>query len=82
MRMARARSAVVVVVTGSLSGIGKAICEQLGGSAARVYGGSRSACTPKSCNYPKVDVTDDASVQNPRRDSDANAASMRRLPNR
>ena len=61
--MARARSDVVALVTGASSGIGKAICDQLGGSGARVYGGSLSACTPESWNYVNVDVTDDASVQ-------------------
>jgi NAD(P)-dependent dehydrogenase (short-subunit alcohol dehydrogenase family) len=54
---------MVVLVTGSSSGIGKAICDQLGGSGASVYGGSRSICVPESWNYLKVDVTDDASVQ-------------------
>jgi NAD(P)-dependent dehydrogenase (short-subunit alcohol dehydrogenase family) len=55
--------AMVVLVTGSSSGIGRAICDQLGTGGARVYGASRSACTRESWNYLNVDVTDDASVQ-------------------
>jgi NAD(P)-dependent dehydrogenase (short-subunit alcohol dehydrogenase family) len=63
MGMARTKSAVVVLVTGSSSGIGKAICDQLGGSGARVYGGSRLACTPRNWTSLNIDVTDDAAVQ-------------------
>src|SRR5262249_11395805 len=63
MSVVHGQSAVVVLVTGSSSGIGRAICDRLGGSGARVYGGSRSACTPDSWNYLNLDVTDDASVQ-------------------
>jgi NAD(P)-dependent dehydrogenase (short-subunit alcohol dehydrogenase family) len=59
----RSRATEVVMVTGCSSGIGKTICEHLGKSNVRVYGGSRSECTPESWAYLKVDVTDETSVQ-------------------
>jgi NAD(P)-dependent dehydrogenase (short-subunit alcohol dehydrogenase family) len=55
--------AQVVLVTGCSSGIGKSISDLLGASGARVYGGSRTFCEPKDWTYLRLDVTDEASVQ-------------------
>ncbi len=54
----------VVLVTGSSSGIGKACCDRLGGSAHRVYGASRSETNGQGWMYVPMDVTDETSVNN------------------
>jgi NAD(P)-dependent dehydrogenase (short-subunit alcohol dehydrogenase family) len=51
----------VVLVTGCSSGIGKA-CAELLASGRRVYGASRTSCTPQSWRYVTMDVTDGTSV--------------------
>ena len=53
----------VVFVTGCSSGIGKACSERLAEAGHRVYGASRTLCSPKSWCYIAMDVTDEASVQ-------------------
>jgi NAD(P)-dependent dehydrogenase (short-subunit alcohol dehydrogenase family) len=53
----------VVLVTGCSSGIGKSIADLLGARGARTYGGSRTACQPKRWTFLRLDVTDEASVQ-------------------
>ena len=59
---APSESAQVVLVTGCSSGIGKEICEELGTAGMRVYGASRSTCTPRLWTYQSMDVTDEAAV--------------------
>jgi NAD(P)-dependent dehydrogenase (short-subunit alcohol dehydrogenase family) len=61
--MRNSAPAQVVLVTGCSSGIGKSICDLLGASGARTYGGSRTSCEPKSWTYLRLDVTDEASVR-------------------
>lgn len=56
-------TAQVVLVTGCSSGIGKSICDLLCASGARTYGGSRTVCEPKDWTYLRLDVTNEASVQ-------------------
>jgi NAD(P)-dependent dehydrogenase (short-subunit alcohol dehydrogenase family) len=53
----------VVLVTGCSSGIGKACCDRLASGSRRVFGASRSACTPERWCYVPMDVTDETSVQ-------------------
>jgi NAD(P)-dependent dehydrogenase (short-subunit alcohol dehydrogenase family) len=53
----------VVLVTGSSSGIGKACCDRLSAGDRRVYGASRKATATERWTYLRMDVTDDASVQ-------------------
>lgn len=56
-------TAPVVLVTGCSSGIGKSISDLLGASGARTCGGSRTFCEPTDWTYLRLDVTDEASVQ-------------------
>jgi len=53
----------VVLVTGSSSGIGRAVCEELASGGHRVYGASRSASPPGSWTQLHMDVTDEASIE-------------------
>ena len=53
---------LVVLVTGCSSGIGRAICDRLADSGARVYGGSRTACASNGWTYLPLDVTDETSA--------------------
>ena len=55
-------AAEVILVTGCSSGIGEACCERLARSGRRVYGASRTPCTPLDWHYLPMDVTDEASV--------------------
>ena len=61
--MKNGASAQVVLVTGCSSGIGHSICDLLAANGARVYGGSRTSCEPRDWTYLRLDVTDEASVQ-------------------
>jgi len=54
---------MVVLVTGSSSGIGRACCERLMKSSHSVYGASRTVVLATGWQQLVMDVTDDASVQ-------------------
>ena len=54
---------MVVLVTGSSSGIGRACCERLMKSSQSVYGASRTVMLATRWQQLVMDVTDDASVQ-------------------
>ena len=54
--------AVVVLVTGCSSGIGRAICDQLADNSAIVYGGSRTPCMSSRWSHLALDVTNQGSV--------------------
>jgi NAD(P)-dependent dehydrogenase (short-subunit alcohol dehydrogenase family) len=54
--------APVVLVTGSSSGIGRAVCDGLARGGLRVYGASRSASADLGWTQLAMDVTDEAAV--------------------
>lgn len=53
----------VVLVTGASSGIGRHVAEHLAGLGHRVYGASRSAPPHDALTMIRMDVSDDASVE-------------------
>jgi NAD(P)-dependent dehydrogenase (short-subunit alcohol dehydrogenase family) len=60
--MLKRASAIVVMVTGCSSGIGRAICDELAAGGATVYGGSRTVCTTSAWTHLPLDITDQGSV--------------------